>query len=358
LTVALRVDSGRVNHIEQKPLIPLDDPGEAEFIDPDQTALDKSFAQRPIRKAASSDQPLQGQPKPSVDSQLVFPTRPAIRCPEHSGRNAGFPSRRSSDILDIRRRLASNHGDFGMEGKGVLYLKSLREQVYDYLREAINRGELEPGSFIDQNRLSAELGTSRTPLRDALIQLETEGFVSILPRRGVRVNRLLLGDIRHLYEIIGALEGVALMSGFERIAPGHTARMESLNEGMRSAVAAGDFDTYYNLNLAFHDVFLGLSDNHGLLRTVEVCKQRLYDFPRERDFVREWELTSTDEHSELVRLIDSGEARAAADFLRDVHWSYEVQQRFIVQYYHADEAGGTLASSGAPLADLVDRGGR
>jgi DNA-binding GntR family transcriptional regulator len=239
-----------------------------------------------------------------------------------------------------------------MEGRGVLYLKSLREQVYDYLREAINRGELEPGSFIDQNRLSAELGTSRTPLRDALIQLETEGFVTILPRRGVQVNRLTLDDIRHLYEIIGALEGVALMSGFDRITSAHTAGMGSLNERMRAAVAGGDFNTYYDLNLAFHDVFLGLSDNQGLVRTVEVSKQRLYDFPRERDFVREWELKSTDEHAELVRLIDSGQARAAADFLRDVHWSFEVQWPYIAQYYHADaDEGQAMADVPAGAAD-------
>jgi DNA-binding GntR family transcriptional regulator len=240
-----------------------------------------------------------------------------------------------------------------MEGRGVLYLKSLREQVYEYLREAINRGELEPGSFIDQNRLSAELGTSRTPLRDALIQLETEGFVTILPRRGVRVNCLRLDDIRHLYEIIGALEGVALMSCFGRIAPAHTDEMQSLNERMRAAVAGGDFDTYYGLNLAFHDVFLRLSDNRGLVRTVEVCKQRLYDFPRERDFVREWELKSTDEHAELVRLIESGQARAAADFLRDVHWSFTVQRPYIVQYYHAHTDGGR-AMADVP-ADATDR---
>ena len=71
-----------------------------------------------------------------------------------------------------------------MNPREAINSRSLRGQVYDYLRDAINRGSLEPGAFIDQNALSAAMGISRTPLRDALIQLEAEGFVSILPRRG------------------------------------------------------------------------------------------------------------------------------------------------------------------------------
>ncbi|MGB5881972.1 MAG: GntR family transcriptional regulator, partial [Thermoanaerobaculia bacterium] len=64
-------------------------------------------------------------------------------------------------------------------GLEILNLKSLREQVYDYLREAMNRGDLAPGATLDLNAISRRLGVSRTPLRDALLQLETEGFVTI-----------------------------------------------------------------------------------------------------------------------------------------------------------------------------------
>ena len=112
-----------------------------------------------------------------------------------------------------------------MANSGALQLQSLREQVYEYLRDAINRGDLHPGSFLDQRRLSESLGISKTPLRDALIQLETEGFVSILPRRGVVVNELTLDDIRHIYEIVGALEGVALVSVADRLGDAELERM-------------------------------------------------------------------------------------------------------------------------------------
>ena len=56
----------------------------------------------------------------------------------------------------------------------------------------MSRGEIQPGAFLNQDELAARLGVSRTPLRDALLQLEAEGFVAILPRRGVRVEPLTL----------------------------------------------------------------------------------------------------------------------------------------------------------------------
>ena len=77
---------------------------------------------------------------------------------------------------------------------------------------------------------------------------------------------------------------------------------------------------------------------------VENAKHRLYDFPRRREFLPDWELASTTEHAALLALLEAGDVRGAADYLRDVHWSFEVQQRFIHQYYFPEtaqlEAGG------------------
>jgi DNA-binding GntR family transcriptional regulator len=230
------------------------------------------------------------------------------------------------------------------QAQSPLVLKSLREQVYDHLRLLLNRGDLRPGVFLDQKALEARLGVSRTPLRDALLQLESEGFVTILPRRGVEVRPLTRDDIRHLYEIVGALEGAALLAAFPRLGRAEAAALARLNREMKRAVEAGDFDRYYDRNLAFHDVFLDRCDNERLVRLVRNLKQRLYDWPRRRGFVKAWELASVREHAAFARLVAKGEARAAADHLRDVHWSYAVQQRFVEQYYFADEAASRAAA--------------
>jgi DNA-binding GntR family transcriptional regulator len=81
-----------------------------------------------------------------------------------------------------------------MVEKPILNLKSLKDQVYEYLREQMHRGEILPGSVINMDETARKLGVSKTPLRDALLQLEMEDFVSILPRRGVVVNVLTLQD--------------------------------------------------------------------------------------------------------------------------------------------------------------------
>jgi DNA-binding GntR family transcriptional regulator len=220
-----------------------------------------------------------------------------------------------------------------------LVLKSLREQVYDHLRELMSRGEIQPGAFLDLDAIASGLGVSRTPLRDALLQLEAEGFVSILPRRGVRVEPLTREDIRHLYEVVGALEGAALLSAFPSIGDAELDALHRLNEEMKDAVLAGDFDRYYDRNLAFHDVFLDRCGNERLVHLVRSHKQRLYDWPRRRGLVKEWELRSLDEHAAFLRLVGEGDARGAADHLRDVHWSFPVQEEFIQRYYFPEEGG-------------------
>ena len=87
----------------------------------------------------------------------------------------------------------------------MLNVTSLREQVYDHLRQQIHQGEIRPGVLINLDRLSRELGISKTPLKEAIIRLECEGFVEILPRRGIRVKKITSREIKDLYQMLGSL---------------------------------------------------------------------------------------------------------------------------------------------------------
>lgn len=220
-----------------------------------------------------------------------------------------------------------------MDGKPILNVKSLKEQVYEYIREQMRTGRILPGSAIDMEETSKKLGVSKTPLRDALLQLEMEGFVTILPRRKIVVNTLTEEHIRNYYEIIGSLESMALLKAFDRLGKPAVDAMQALNDAMKQAVAAGDFDLYYEHNLAFHNTFLDLCGNASLVKLVRVLKKRLYDFPRQRGFVKEWEESSILEHQALIDLIRAGKRLEAANHIRDVHWSFQVQERFVRRYY-------------------------
>jgi len=220
-----------------------------------------------------------------------------------------------------------------MDRKPLLNVKSLKEQVYEYLREQLRTGVIKPDSVIDMETTSKLLGVSKTPLRDALLQLEFEGFVTILPRRKIVVNALSLEDIRNYYEIIGALESAAILAAIDNFKEADLKALETLNAEMAEALEKDDFDLYYEKNLKFHNTYLGLCGNANLLRIVNAMKKRLYDFPRQAGFVKEWEEASIGEHAELLRLFRQRSKKEAAAFIRDVHWSFKVQEKFVAKYY-------------------------
>lgn len=227
------------------------------------------------------------------------------------------------------------HDNASEEGS-LLEIRSLREQVYQFLRGEMQAGNLIPGFFIPLNKISEQLGVSKTPLRDAIIQLECEGFVTILPRRGVLMNKLSLNEIRNMLEIVGALESQVILSVFDQIEPHHLEMMEQLNEKMRSILYRQKFckfdQRYYQLNIDFHDVFLNLSNNTALKRIIRPIKQRLYDFPRPT-YIKKWEMINCDEHDQFIRFIKDGQPQEAARLWKDRHWSFTAHEKFIREFY-------------------------
>jgi DNA-binding GntR family transcriptional regulator len=224
-----------------------------------------------------------------------------------------------------------------MKTKSILNLKSLKEQVYDYFRKQMQTGKIRPGSMIKMDTTSKILGVSKTPLRDALILLEKEGFVTINPRKGVIVNELTLDDIRNIYQVIGALESMALLSSASNFEPADIKRMEDLIDGMKKAIAKDNFNGYYAKNLMFHNCYIKPSGNNILFDVISTLKKRLYDFPRLKKYVKEWEETSIIEHEQLLALIAGRKFEEAANFIREVHWSFKVQEKYIKEYYSLDE---------------------
>lgn len=193
-----------------------------------------------------------------------------------------------------------------------------------------------PGSLIRLNEISERLGISKTPLRDAVIQLECDGLVTILPRRGVLVNRLTLDEIKNSLEIVGALESAALNSVFLKIEQHHLKEMTRLNKEMRKTIQSGRFTSfdpqYYNLNIAFHNVFLDLSENDYYKKMITPIKRRLYDFPR-FTYIREWEAINCAEHDQLIQCIKNGRREKAVMLWRDSHWSFQAHERYIREFY-------------------------
>lgn len=214
----------------------------------------------------------------------------------------------------------------------ALEYSSLSEHVYLHLRREMNNGNLTPGSTINIGKIAKELGISKTPLRDALIHLECEGFVTILPRRGVLVNKMSIDDVRKAYDTIGLIEAFIIRESIDKITSSHIERLEEINQKMNDEIQAGDFTNLFESNLEFHNTYLEISDNDMLKKLILPIKHRLYDFPR-HNFIPEWELRNGEEHAQFIECLKIKDGKQAAHILQDVHWSFEFQKEFIFPFY-------------------------
>ena len=131
-----------------------------------------------------------------------------------------------------------------------------RMMVYEYIRQQMREGSLLPGSVLDLPAISHKLGISNTPLRDSLIRLEAEGYLTIYPRSKVVINTLEAEDFPFLYEIMGALEYTIIAGSIDQYTEATIAKMRRLSGDMREAAMSGDMVTYDRLHYLFHSVFL------------------------------------------------------------------------------------------------------
>jgi DNA-binding GntR family transcriptional regulator len=205
-----------------------------------------------------------------------------------------------------------------MDNSNLSSQSLLRTQVYEYLRQELKAENLKPGQYISMNQIMKQLNISRTPLRDALLQLQSERFVTFLPQRGIRINELTQKDIENLYEMLGALDSRILLAVFDRIGEREIEQMKQINKEMGEYLEEQYFMRYWNLNTAFHNVYLNLSSNTLILDHINIVCQRLFEFSK-KDWSLKRKQVIHSEHETLIEIIEKGDAIAAADFMRDQH---------------------------------------
>lgn len=142
---------------------------------------------------------------------------------------------------------------------------SLVERAYEEIRRRILDNEYQPAQQVLEHELAADLGMSRTPVREALVRLQNEGFVRLIPRHGMRVVPLSLADLRDMYEVLTALEMTAverlvkLERSSEVLAP-----LEKALDDMDRALASGNVDSWVQADERFHRTLIELSGNARL----------------------------------------------------------------------------------------------
>ncbi|OLB96936.1 MAG: hypothetical protein AUH30_11360 [Candidatus Rokubacteria bacterium 13_1_40CM_68_15] len=149
---------------------------------------------------------------------------------------------------------------------------TLATEIARHLREAIIKGELAPGERVNESKLTRDLGLSRSPVREAIRILESEGLLTLEPHRGAHVRPLGDDDLQEIFDVRLMIESHGLRRDPHRITAEVIAPLRVAVEEARAALAANAFEAWHHASLRFHDGLVALADNRQLTRLHEELK--------------------------------------------------------------------------------------
>lgn len=197
---------------------------------------------------------------------------------------------------------------------------SLKDHIYQVLKDGITAMNLyaeDAELKLDERKMSAELGISRTPIREALARLEQEGFVDILPRRGVFIKRKSLDEILEMITVWAALESMAARLAAARASDAEIASLRQMVAAYNADAARAHLDEYSEANILFHQRILELSKckllkdiADGLFIHMRAIRNRAM---AEGDRVTH----SVVDHMQIIEAIEGRRADTAAELVRE-----------------------------------------
>lgn len=192
------------------------------------------------------------------------------------------------------------------------------ETLIATLKTWIDIGRLNPGDAIDEVALVAEFGISRTPVREALLQLEAVGLIRRHPRKGATVFRPTLEEFLAILEVHAKLESLAAGLAARRLSKGFAADLERVVAACETHAAAkgdGDPDGYYQLNLRFHETVANAAGNPFLTESIKTNARKLLAYYRARYRYSGAIAASAREHRTLAGLITDRDAAGAEEMM-------------------------------------------
>ena len=184
---------------------------------------------------------------------------------------------------------------------------SLVDVSKDYIRSRIAAGDYPPGSRLKERELSVELGISRIPIREAVRDLSTEGFITLLPRRGAVVSVLVPQDVDDIFEVRLSLEVTECVLAAERASDEEIERLGQCVARANEANARGDRDTVDAANTEFHEVLVEMGHNPVLAQIMEPLRNRIRWLLRQNKDVS----IICQEHEQIYRAIAARDVELA-----------------------------------------------
>ncbi|MGB7988631.1 MAG: GntR family transcriptional regulator [Candidatus Methylophosphatis roskildensis] len=188
---------------------------------------------------------------------------------------------------------------------------ALYQAVAERLRQRIFAHDLAPGTWIDEQTLAEDYGISRTPMREALKVLVSEGLVTLRPRRGCYVTELTEQDLDDIFPVLALLEGRCAHEAVAKARPADIAGLGKAHQLLEQAAARGDVDAFFEANQNFHLRVQQLAGNRWLQQVIEDMRKVL-KLNRHDSLSRDGRLgESLEEHRQIMQAIEAGDALAA-----------------------------------------------
>jgi DNA-binding GntR family transcriptional regulator len=190
-------------------------------------------------------------------------------------------------------------------------------RIREALEDAIVSGRFAPGAKLDPEALAREFDCSRTPIREALQQLEASGLVRVAAKRGTFVSEWTVDELAERFEVMAELEAICARLAARRITEAELAELEAAHEACRRESEAGDIDAYYAENSTFHHCIYRATHNAFLEREASRLHAVLQPYRRMQLQVRNRMARSLAEHDAVMAAIRAGDDQAAAEAMRN-----------------------------------------
>ncbi|MFD1881267.1 GntR family transcriptional regulator [Paracoccus pacificus] len=194
--------------------------------------------------------------------------------------------------------------------------RSLHEELIEALRELIVSGELPPGRKVPEKDLCDLYGVSRTPLREALKVLATDGLVTLEPNRGAWVTQITVQDLDEVFPVMGALEALAGELACQNITDKEIKAIRSLHDRMVGHYEARELDAYFALNQRIHEAILAAARNDTLATQYRSLATRVRRARYVANMTPERWRRATEEHIAIMECLEARDGQALSVILK------------------------------------------
>ena len=195
--------------------------------------------------------------------------------------------------------------------------RSLGQDVFDYLKNAIIDQTIEPGARLVESKIADMLGISRTPLREALHKLEREDWIEKNPSGGFQVVTLTKDDIEQTFGIRSVLEAYAARLAAENHQDRDLAPLEKKIEEFKVCLESGDSDNLQKINTQFHDLLYALSKSPKLIKMINQLRAQISRFRQIILKQNEYAHKSNEDHVKMLAAIKNRDGKTVEQLVRD-----------------------------------------